>query len=152
MSITRSKGINPNRPGIAWAGPWPGGGHTGLTPELDAFVSAAARAMDLAFPPDVEIRFNADRRSGGAWLVTPNGGNANIGICARLPVIGILTTVVACVRVRAKTLIDFGTAPEGTLPLDVVDFPIAFMEGAEDAAATGAVRWIREFVRPEHLK
>lgn len=49
-----------------------GGGYCGLTDELDAAVMRAAVMLRDTFPGwDVEIRFNSDRKSGGAWLVTP---------------------------------------------------------------------------------
>ncbi len=48
-----------------------GGGYSGLTDELDATVARAAELLRDAFEWDVEIRFNSDRESGGAWLVTP---------------------------------------------------------------------------------
>ena len=52
-----------------------GGGH-GLTPELDAAVDEAALSMAERFGTNVEIRFNSDRRRGGAWLVTHPGKNS----------------------------------------------------------------------------
>lgn len=65
-----------------------GGGHTGATYDLDATVREAARTLETAYGRDVVIRFNTDRRSGGAWVKTddPDGIwlNAEIGICADL--------------------------------------------------------------------
>lgn len=81
MTITRSPGIHIGHGYIA------GGGYTGVTDELDATVQRAAEALAAAYPDyDVTVRFNSDRKSGGAWLVTdPSegiGSNADIGIGA----------------------------------------------------------------------
>lgn len=65
-----------------------GSGYTGITDGLDATVQRAAQTLADAYGMDVTIRFNSDRRSGGAWLKTdePDGVwlNAEVGICARL--------------------------------------------------------------------
>ena len=45
-----------------------GAGYEGATPELDHLVVRAAKMLTKAYGLDVEIRFNTDRRSGGAWL------------------------------------------------------------------------------------
>lgn len=81
MTITRSPGIHIGHGYIA------GGGYMGLSDELDATVQRAAEALAAAYPDyDVTIRFNSDRNSGGAWLVTDQsdgiGSNADIGIGA----------------------------------------------------------------------
>lgn len=65
-----------------------GGGYRGLTPELDQTVEGAGSALAEHFGTDVEVRFNSDRRSGGAWLVTHPGekgtsANTWVGINAR---------------------------------------------------------------------
>lgn len=65
-----------------------GGGYQGLTLELDHTVEEAASAMAERFGTDVEVRFNSDRRGGGAWLVTHPGekgisANTWVGINAR---------------------------------------------------------------------
>jgi hypothetical protein len=60
-----------------------GAGYKGLTPELDAVVARAAELLETAFDSDIEIRFNTDRRSGGAWLVD-GVGNAGVGLTAGL--------------------------------------------------------------------
>lgn len=67
--ITRSKGIEV--PG--WAGPRPGGGYEGATKELDDAVAKSAEIMSRKYGQDVEIRFNSDRQSGGAFVITPSG-------------------------------------------------------------------------------
>lgn len=79
--ITRSPGIHIGHGYIA------GGGYTGCTDELDAVVQEAAEALAGAYPGyDVTIRYNSDRKSGGAFLVTdPEDGigyNGEIGIGA----------------------------------------------------------------------
>jgi len=61
MAIERSRGI-------AVGGFVVGGGYNGATDELDGLVLKAARLLEREFCQDVEIRFNSDRRSGGAWL------------------------------------------------------------------------------------
>lgn len=61
-----------------------GGGYTGITPGLDAIVCEAARALARAYGQPVEIRYNSDRESGGAWLVTEDGYSAHVGIWAQV--------------------------------------------------------------------
>lgn len=61
-----------------------GSGYQGITAGLDAAVVAAAEALAAAYGPPVGIRFNTDRESGGAFLRTPDGRDAGIGICADL--------------------------------------------------------------------
>jgi hypothetical protein len=61
-----------------------GGGYRGCSAELDAVVCEAASALAEAYGADIEIRFNSDRESGGAWLKTADGNNARTGICAAL--------------------------------------------------------------------
>lgn len=73
--ITRSLGIAV--PG--WFGPRPGGGVTGATEELDRTVAQAAEALAEALGRDVEIRFNSDRLSGGAYF---GDGLAEVGVGA----------------------------------------------------------------------
>lgn len=80
MAITRSTGIPLGKPAIAVAG----GGYQGITRELDETVARAAALLEQAYGRNVEIRFNSGRESGGAWLVTPDGGSADIGIGASL--------------------------------------------------------------------
>jgi hypothetical protein len=76
-TITRSTGTP-----IAGSGLVAGGGYQGITRDLDLVVSFAAAALAEDYGQDVVIRFNSDRASGGAWLVTPDGRNAHVGICA----------------------------------------------------------------------
>ncbi len=61
-----------------------GGGSFGITAELDRVVAEAAAALAAAYSTEVVIRFNSDRESGGAFLVTPDGDNAGVGITASL--------------------------------------------------------------------
>jgi hypothetical protein len=65
-----------------------GGGYSGATEELDATVKAAAEALAKAYALDVTVRFNSDRRRGGAWLRTHKtdgiDDNAELGISAGL--------------------------------------------------------------------
>ena len=78
--ITRSTGISP---GVAWAGPLPGGGYQGKTKRLDRAACAVAAWLQRHFDCPVEIRFNSYRLSGGAY-VYPDG-KAGFG----LPEIGL---------------------------------------------------------------
>lgn len=77
MSISRGTGLAV--PG--WAGVFPGGGISGLIPELDIRVAQAAAILEKTFGMDVEIRFNANRLSGGAYLL---GIDQTCGITAKL--------------------------------------------------------------------
>jgi hypothetical protein len=61
-----------------------GDGYRGCTAELDALVAEAAAALAEAYGADVEIRFNSDRESGGAWLKTADGRSNQVGITASL--------------------------------------------------------------------
>ena len=83
--ITRSVGINP---GFPYMGPLPGGGYRGLTDELDATVAQAAELLRVEYGRDVEIRYNSDRQSGGAFVIDdlPPGWDHKcvVGICAGL--------------------------------------------------------------------
>lgn len=79
--ITRSAGL------VAIEGqPWiVGGGYSGSTKELDDTVQKAARLLSKGFGRDVEIRFNSDRLSGGAWLkddLPGFAGNTQVGLTA----------------------------------------------------------------------
>lgn len=69
--ITRSRGVHV-------AGFNPGGGYQGATPELDSIVASAAEALRARYSRDVEIRFNSDRQSGGAFMACPG----SVGITA----------------------------------------------------------------------
>lgn len=82
MSITRSEGTPVGVGGVIYG--MAGGGYRGYTEALDAVVREAAAALASAYAADVEIRFNSDRESGGAWLKTPDGYSAHVGICASL--------------------------------------------------------------------
>jgi hypothetical protein len=86
-SIVRSVGLPIEVAGLP-TGYIAGGGYRGATDELDATVQAAAELLADAYRMPVTIRFNSDRRSGGAWLRTDEidsfRANAEIGICARL--------------------------------------------------------------------
>lgn len=80
MSIERSPGI-PLKSGGAIYG-MAGGGWSGVTAELDEVVLQAAEALAGAYGRDIEVRFNSDRHSGGAFLRTPDGRNDEVGIGA----------------------------------------------------------------------
>lgn len=76
-----------------------GGGYRGLTPELDALVLQGAEALAGAYRMDITVRFNSDRESGGAFLVTHEvddiGSNGEVGIGASL-------TTARCRAVRER--------------------------------------------------
>ncbi len=64
-----------------------GGGYEGGTPELDRVVMQAAEMLIKEFGRAIEIRFNSDQRSGGAFLknsLPGFKGNCQIGLCAGL--------------------------------------------------------------------
>jgi hypothetical protein len=94
MTIERNAGLP-----IAGTGLMAGGGYSGATPDLDAIVAGAGRVLAEAYGMDVTIRFNSDRESGGAFLMTHKtdgiGANAEVGICA--------SVVTAWQRARAET-------------------------------------------------
>jgi len=64
-TITRSTGIDP---GLPWAGPLPGGGYQGKTKRLDRAVVQFAEWLREHVAGPVQIRFNSDRLSGGAYV------------------------------------------------------------------------------------
>ena len=81
-TITRSSGLS-----TGFSGFIAGGGYSGMTKELDDTVAKQATMLAEAFGRDVEIRFNSDRRSGGAWLkddLPGFAGNAQAGFTARI--------------------------------------------------------------------
>lgn len=82
MGIERSAGFPVQAGGVTYG--MAGGGWSGVTAELDETVLQAAEALTAAYDRDVEIRFNSDRESGGAWLKTPDGFSAHVGIGASL--------------------------------------------------------------------
>ena len=62
-----------------------GGGYKGATEELDATVVRAAQMLEEAFGRDVQIRFNSNRLSGGAWIkdsLPAFSGSCAVGLCA----------------------------------------------------------------------
>lgn len=64
-----------------------GGGYSGATKELDDTVQGQARLLAETFGRDVEIRFNSNRQSGGAWLkddLPGFAGNTQVGFNAEL--------------------------------------------------------------------
>lgn len=84
-AIQRSPGV-PVHVGVI--GAIVGGGLKGASDELDALVQGGAELLAELFAMPVTIRFNSDRESGGAWLLTHErdrvGANAEVGICAHL--------------------------------------------------------------------
>jgi hypothetical protein len=77
--IERSIGIEV--PG--WYGPRPGGGFKGKTEELDQTVQQEAKILSEWLNCEIEIRFNSDRESGGAWI-KDNHNSTQLGLNAGL--------------------------------------------------------------------
>ncbi len=83
-TITRSPGLGVAVGGVRYI---VGGGYEGKTRELDELVSQEAEILSKLFDREVQIRFNSDRESGGAWLVNSLPGfegNCQVGLCAGL--------------------------------------------------------------------
>lgn len=91
-----------------------GSGYRGITADLDAAVVAAAEALVAAYGLPVEIRFNTDRESGGAFLQTSDGRSNQVGIAASL------------VTARHRAQVE------------------ASAQEAEERARTGVASWQRE--------
>ena len=111
--MTRSVGIDP---GVAWAGPLPGGGYEGKTKRLDREVSRFAEWLRMHLPGPVQIRFNSDRLSGGAF-VYPGAkkiafDTPEIGLTARL----VMPEHVKQERERAWNAGDWRQADRRTIP------------------------------------
>jgi hypothetical protein len=67
-----------------------GGGYQGNTEELDNTVKQMAEVLQTIYSRDIEIRFNTDGNSGGAWLknsLPGFSGNCQVGLCAGLRII-----------------------------------------------------------------
>lgn len=117
-NISRSHGVL-----IPGTGLVAGGGYSGITRDLDELVKEAAALLLDAYG-DVTIRFNSDRRSGGAWLVTSTGGgvcsDADIGIGASLFSVKSLTQTFIKLwgeeghsKVRQHIIDNLGGDPDG---------------------------------------
>lgn len=65
--------------GVPYMGPLPGGGYRGITEELDATVMRAAELLHEWSGLEIQVRFNSDRRSGGAFLVLPDSKSVGAG-------------------------------------------------------------------------
>jgi len=86
-TITRSTGIIPKVNGrVVMCFPLPGGGYTGKTKKLDRAVLRGAAWLRDTFKRSITIRFNADRHSGGAWLVDKAHRDASVEIGAQFVV------------------------------------------------------------------
>jgi hypothetical protein len=117
VTIERSTGTPVGTTGLV-----AGGGYRGATEALDAVVREAAEALAAAYGSDIEIRFNSDRESGGAWLRTPDGRSNRTGICA------------AVVTARARTAWEASAAT------------------AEREAQTGRASWQEQELTPRQRK
>lgn len=95
-TTTRSAGLSVTVAGVSYL---VGSGYEGKTPELDNIVTEEAKLLSRTFDRDIEIRFNSDRGSGGAWLRNSLGGfdgNCQVGFGADLGNKGLyITTCVA---------------------------------------------------------
>ena len=140
MSITRSTGIE-----VAFWGPRPGGGYSGITPELDAEVVKAATLLHERAGKDIEIRFNSDRMSGGAYLQGAEGVNS-LGVSAglyreepsndlpwdewkRQRAVAPMITVV-CVLAGKNRLLDPSLAERGPTGMEYALIPVQSVDAA----------------------
>lgn len=60
-----------------------GGGYYGKTKELDDVVQREAEILQELYGMDIQIRFNSNRESGGAWVIDGRE-NSSIGLSASL--------------------------------------------------------------------
>jgi len=79
--ITRSTGIPITIAGTTYG--YAGGGYSGATKELDDTVVRESEFMAKEFKKPVEIRFNSDKQSGGAWIRNQSG-SSQVGLSAGL--------------------------------------------------------------------
>lgn len=127
--------------GIVVGGYIVGGGYKGITELLDKTVQKEAAILRDHFHQDVTIRFNSNRRSGGAWLVDSQedhiGCNDSIGLSASLynsklkglDGIGILQFSGAEIKelLRHPDGIQFGTAINIKKTVNSVDVGSSYM-------------------------
>ena len=66
-----------------WLGPRPGGGYHYATDDLQKAAQTNAKLLADIYGYDVEIRFNSDGKSGGAFAQLPAGGEVGIGVRKR---------------------------------------------------------------------
>src|SRR5439155_864627 len=102
--IRRSTGID-LYPG--YLGPRPGGGYSGATQPLDDAVAGNAEALAREYGRDVQIRFNSDRESGGAFIILPES-DLELGLTSQLRPGGRITYD-AIIVTRASSGIGGGT-------------------------------------------
>lgn len=84
-AISRSAGIPVRVNGIPVG--LVGSGYRGKTEELDLVVQKAAELLANFFQRDIEIRFNSDQESGGAFIKDKKkgmDGSCQVGLCAGL--------------------------------------------------------------------
>ncbi|MEI7837854.1 MAG: hypothetical protein WCK05_15745 [Planctomycetota bacterium] len=85
MMIERFGGYVPRVNGMVCPTfPLPGGGYEGITRKLDRAVLRAAGWLGRRFNRPVLLRFNSDRRSGGAWFKDSHRDHAGVSIQAVL--------------------------------------------------------------------
>lgn len=60
-----------------------GNGYSGKTEELDNIVKKEAEILQEMYGLDIQIRFNSNRESGGAWVIDGKD-NCSIGLTAAL--------------------------------------------------------------------
>lgn len=95
--ITRSIGINP---GLPWGGPLPGGGYEGKTKGLDRAVQRFAEWLHGRIASPVQVRFNAHRLSGGAYVYPDAALAARVAIDA--PEIGLGARLITPASVQRR--------------------------------------------------
>ena len=131
MTTTRSYGTPVTVGGVHYL---VGNGGHGKTEELDKLVEQAAAWLANEFGRDIEIRFNSNRESGGAWLensLEGFAGNCQVGLGAGLwsnGVEGLFVTI----KLDDSVLLDKAMANAG--PKDSYYYSQSF-ESFEEATA-----------------
>jgi hypothetical protein len=133
--IERSTGIPVMHGGTFYG--MAGGGYRGVTAELDQVVADAAAALADWYGADVEIRFNSDRESGGAWLVSADGRNHYVGICASV------VTAVHRARVERSATEEEAEARTGRATWQAQPMTVRQRKGARELAEANR-EWLAE--------
>lgn len=121
MMIERFGGYVPRVNGMVCPTfPLPGGGYEGITRKLDRAVLRAAGWLGRRFNRPVLLRFNSDRRSGGAWFKDSCRDHAGVSIQAALR--APRPTEASAVHWRVFIHRDFLLEPEDTGPHGGTDY------------------------------
>ena len=122
-TITRSAGMST---GLGYL---VGSGYEGKTKELDNAVARIAKLLQRIFKHDVEIRFNSDRESGGAFIKDDNF-SWHIGIGASL----FNSTFLSKTNQKLKKMPDDEFFKLMKLPKDVIRFHAVLDESLADCS------------------